>query len=85
MQRDSLGIEIYSKHVAIQKLEYIHTNAVKGLWQLAKNDIRYYYSSAKFYETGVDDFGFLTWLIRVPRTKAGYLLPILVLEFKSLV
>ncbi len=43
----------------MQKLEYAHTNPVKGLWQLAKDDISYYYSSAKFYETGVDDFGFL--------------------------
>ncbi len=51
-QRDSLGIEIYSRHVAIQKLEYIHINPVKGLWQLAKDDISYYYSSARFYEEG---------------------------------
>ncbi len=28
-------------------------------WRLAKDDINYYYSSARFYETGVDDFGFL--------------------------
>jgi hypothetical protein len=58
-QKDSLGIEIYSKQVARQKLDYIHFNPVRGLWQLAKDDISYYYSSAKFYETGVDDFGFL--------------------------
>jgi hypothetical protein len=58
-QRDSLGIEIYSRLVAMQKLEYALTNPVKGLWQLAKDDISYYYSSAKFYETGVEDFSFL--------------------------
>ena len=58
-QRDSLGIEIYSRAVAKQKLDYIHFNPVSGKWQLAKNDIIYYYSSANFYETGVDDFGFL--------------------------
>ena len=58
-QRDSLGIEIYSKAVAKQKLDYIHFNPVKGKWTLAKDDLDYYYSSARFYENGVDNFGFL--------------------------
>ena len=30
-----------------------------GGWQLSKNDLDYYYSSARFYETGIDEFGFL--------------------------
>ncbi len=64
-QRDSLGIEIYSKHVAKQKLDYIHFNPVRGLWQLAKDDISYYFSSARFYESRVDDFGFLNDLYAV--------------------
>jgi putative transposase len=64
-QRDSLGIEIYSRAVAKQKLDYIHFNPVSGKWQLAKDDISYYYSSAKFYETGVDEFGFLKNLYSV--------------------
>jgi len=63
-QRDSLGIEIYDKEIAKQKLNYIHFNPVSGKWQLSKNDLDYYYSSARFYETGADDpiaigFGFL--------------------------
>ena len=58
-QRDSLGIEIYNRDIAQQKLNYIHFNPVSGKWQLSKNDIDYYYSSAKFYETGIDEFGFL--------------------------
>lgn len=58
-QRDSLGIEIYSKSVAIQKLGYMHFNPVKGKWKLAFDDLSYFYSSARFYETGLDDFGFL--------------------------
>ncbi|NOT91414.1 transposase [Ferruginibacter sp.] len=58
-QRDALGIEIYSRAVAKQKLDYIHFNPVSGKWQLAKDDISYKYSSAKFYETGIDEFGFL--------------------------
>ena len=58
-QTDSLGIEIYNKKIAYQKLNYIHFNPVSGKWQLSKNDLDYYYSSARFYETGIDEFGFL--------------------------
>jgi len=64
-QRDSLGIEIYTRAVARQKLEYIHINPVKGKWLLAKDDTSYHYSSARFYETGIDDFGFLHNLFTV--------------------
>jgi len=64
-QRDSLGIEIYSRGVAKQKLDYIHANPVKGKWQLADNDLNYKYSSARFYEYGVDEFGFLKNLFTV--------------------
>jgi len=46
--------------VAIQKLKYIHFNPVTGKWTLAKDDLDYYYSSARFYETGIDEFGFLS-------------------------
>ena len=64
-QGDSLGIEIYSREVARQKLDYMHANPVSGKWLLAKDDISYHYSSAKFYETGVDDFGFLNNIFQV--------------------
>ena len=64
-QRDSVSIEIYSRSVAEQKLNYIHFNPVSGKWQLAKDDLGYYYSSAHFYETGEDDFGFLNNLYTV--------------------
>ena len=58
-QRDSLSVEIYSREVARQKLDYIHFNPVKGKWKLSKDDLDYYYSSARFYESGIDEFGFL--------------------------
>ena len=64
-QRDSLSVEIYSKSVAIQKLQYIHFNPVSGKWKLSKDDLDYHYSSARFYETGLDEFGFLTNLYQV--------------------
>jgi hypothetical protein len=64
-QRDSLGIEIYSRAVVKQKLDYIHFNPVSGKWQLSKDDLSYYYSSARFYETGRDEFGFLNNIYEV--------------------
>ena len=57
-ERNSLGIELYSHDVFLQKLEYIHWNPVKaGLCSLQEE---YYYSSARYYDTGIDDFGMLT-------------------------
>ena len=69
-QRDSLGIEIYSVKVAKQKLGYIHNNPVNGKCQLAQDYLSYHYSSARFYETGIDDpiaigFGFLKNIFKV--------------------
>lgn len=57
-ERNPLGIDLYTHDVFMQKLEYIHWNPVKaGLCKLPEE---YFYSSAKFYQTGVDDFGMLT-------------------------
>ena len=58
-KRDFLGVEVYSREVAKQKLNYIYFNPVTGKWKLAKDDLDNYFSSAKFYETAVDYFGFL--------------------------
>lgn len=59
-QRDSLSVEISNTTFAKQKLEYIHFNPVSGKWNLARDYMEYNYSSARFYETGVDEFGFLS-------------------------
>ena len=57
-ERNSLSVELRSSKVFNQKLEYIHYNPVKaGLCILPEE---YYHSSAKFYATGVDNFGMLT-------------------------
>ena len=57
-ERNPLGIDLYNDAVFTQKLDYIHWNPVAaGLCTLPED---YYYSSAKFYEYGVDDFGMLT-------------------------
>ena len=45
-EKNSLGIELYSHDVFMQKLAYIHRNGVKaGLCSLPEE---YYYSSARF-------------------------------------
>ena len=64
-QRDSLSVQIYSREVATQKLQYIHFNPISGKWKLSKDDLDYHYSSARFYETGIDEFGFLIKLFQL--------------------
>jgi REP element-mobilizing transposase RayT len=61
-QRDSLATELYTIEAAYQKLDYIHFNPLAGHWKLCTDPVAYYYSSARFYETGKDDFGFLKHL-----------------------
>ena len=59
-ERNSLSIDIYSEKVLVQKLNYIHANPVHPKWKLADLPENYQYSSAQFYETGVDEFNILT-------------------------
>jgi len=55
---NSLSIELYSEKVFQQKMDYIHNNPVKtGLCDIPEE---YKYSSALFYEKGIDEFGFIT-------------------------
>ena len=58
-QRDSLAIELYSREVAYQKLDYIHNNPLAEHWQLAREPSAYMYSSAAYYEGGNNPFSFL--------------------------
>ena len=59
-ERNSLSIDLWTPAVFMQKLDYIHNNPLQGKWQLAQYPEEYKYSSAKFYQTGIDDFGLLT-------------------------
>lgn len=59
-QRDSLAVLLADRKICEQKLDYIHNNPLAERWQLAKCPEEYHWSSASFYETGKDDFGFLT-------------------------
>ncbi len=57
-ERNALSIELRNHPVFIQKLEYIHWNPVMA--GMSKLPTGYKYSSASFYETGLDYWGFLT-------------------------
>ena len=57
-ERNPLSVDLWSREAIWQKLEYIHQNPVRaGLCITAKD---YYWSSAMFYHTGKDNFGWLT-------------------------
>jgi REP element-mobilizing transposase RayT len=59
-QRDPLAVRLDSRAKALQKLDYIHLNPLNSRWNLAEKPEDYKWSSARFYETGVDQFEFLT-------------------------
>jgi len=59
-KRNALSVDLWSQTVFEQKLDYIHNNPLQHKWQLAQYPEDYKYSSARFYETGIDEFGLLT-------------------------
>lgn len=58
-QRDPLAVRLYSKKVAIQKLNYLHRNPLAEHGQLVNDPCDYKYSSARYYELNKSDFDFL--------------------------
>jgi putative transposase len=59
-QRDPLAINMFNINILEQKLNYIHYNPLQERWHLVQNTEDYYWSSARFYKTGIDDFKILT-------------------------
>lgn len=59
-QRNALAILMDSKPKFEQKLDYLHLNPLQEHWSLAIQPEDYYWSSASFYMTEKDNFGFLT-------------------------
>jgi hypothetical protein len=56
-ERNSLSVDLYTRQVFDQKLSYIHWNPVKaGLCKLPSD---YRFSSANYYQWGIDEFGLL--------------------------
>jgi len=58
-QRDPLAILMDTQNKLEQKIDYIHLNPLQERWQLCEKPEDYDWSSARFYETGTDNFGFL--------------------------
>ncbi len=56
-ERNALSVELRTHYVFLQKQEYIHLNPV--LAGVCKLPGEYKYSSARFYEAGIDNWGFL--------------------------
>ncbi len=63
--RDPLAVLVTGRAMALQKLEYIHSNPVQPHWLLCNTPIEYRFSSALFYEQNIDEFGLLTHIREV--------------------
>ncbi len=59
-QRDPLAILMDNCPKVEQKIDYVHNNPIQEHWNLAVRPEEYRWSSARFYEEGVSEFGFLT-------------------------
>ena len=46
--------------MAGEKIDYMHYNPLQPHWQLCNDPVEYRFSSAKFYEKGIDEFKILT-------------------------
>lgn len=58
-KRDGLAVPISTEAIFLQKLEYIHHNPISEKWQLSVYPEEYRWSSALFYQTGIDEFEIL--------------------------
>jgi len=58
-ERNPLSVAIVNESVFMQKLNYIHLNPIVDRWRLCESPEQYRYSSARFYWSGKDEFGFL--------------------------
>ncbi len=52
--QDIQAKNVYSSKFLFQKMEYIHSNSVSKDWQLVENRADYKYSSACFYDNGIN-------------------------------
>ena len=59
-QRNPLAICMDSREKIEQKLDYIHLNPLQEHWSLVNKPEDYKWSSARFYENGIDEFGIIT-------------------------
>ena len=66
-ERNGLSFMLNNTQTTLQKLNYIHQNPIKEKWKLSETPEEYYYSSAKYYSTGIDEFEMLTHINEVLR------------------
>ena len=59
-KRDPLAIAMTTEVNFLQRLNYIHNNPLNPKWNLAVLPEEYKWSSAKFYELGIDEFGIVS-------------------------
>ena len=59
-KRDPLAISMTTEKYFLQRLNYIHNNPLSARWQLVTLPEEYRWSSAKFYELDIDEFGIVT-------------------------
>ncbi len=59
-QRDPLAVNVTSRPIAEQKLDYIHLNPLQEQWSLVTKSEDYRWSSARFYESREDEFEIIT-------------------------
>lgn len=59
-KRDPLAIAMTSEAAFLQRLNYIHNNPLGYRWHLSVTPEDYRWSSAKYYELGVDEFGIVS-------------------------
>lgn len=64
-RRDPLAVLVFSREMASQKLDYMHFNPLQEHWQLCLQPELYRFSSASFYEHGIDEFKILTHYMAV--------------------
>ena len=51
--------------MAMQKLDYMHSNPLQPHWILCNNPGDYRFSSGRFYESNMDEFNLLTNVMEV--------------------
>jgi len=59
-QNRALSIPLYTEKVFQQKLNYLHNNPIQPHWNLCEKAEDYKYSTAGFYENGVEHWDFIT-------------------------
>jgi putative transposase len=59
-ERNSLSIDLFTKDIFYQKLDYIHRNPVQPKWNLCEKETDYLFSSAAYYKKGIKTWDFLS-------------------------